>query len=338
MRNDDRLSEQPAVPRGDDRLSDRPAPQPAGPGAFADIDVSLPPVTIRVVAFVFFVYAFWPFVTMQLLTAAGFGPGPTAAPPTAEQTLTLERVSLLANGLAFPLQLASLGLLPRLTGVRPWQIGLTFRRLGWNCLGGATGWLVLTPACFAANYALVSLYGPEAAGNVKEHPFVQMAQQGLTPAEWFLLVFTATVSAPAMEELLFRGALLSWLERRPWASHIAMMLAFVLSLPMKGNEAAVWRQGGWPLALHLAPVLFVLTLIVVYLAVCQLSRGPTVPAIFAASGLFAAVHSFAWPSPVALFVLALGLGWLAYRTRSLAGPVVLHGLFNAVSCALLFWQ
>ncbi len=235
------------------------------------------------------------------------------------------------------MQLTSLALLPQLTGVRPWQIGLTFRRFGWNCLWGAAGWAVLTPACLAVNYAVVSLYGPEAAGNVKEHPFVQMAQQGLTPLEWFLLVFTATVSAPAMEELLFRGALLSWLERRAWASHIAMMLAFVLSLPMKGNEAAVWRQGGWPLALHLAPVLFVAALIVVYLAVCQLSRGPAAPAIFAASALFAAVHSFAWPSPVALFVLALGLGWLAYRTRSLAGPVVLHGLFNAVSCALLFF-
>ena len=58
--------------------------------------------------------------------------------------------------------------------------------------------------------------------------------------------------------------------------------------------------------------------------------------MFASSALFAAVHSFAWPSPVALFVLALGLGWLAHRTRSLVGPIVLHGLFNAVSCVLLF--
>ena len=60
-------------------------------------------------------------------------------------------------------------------------------------------------------------------------PFVQMAQHGLTPLEWFLLIFTATVAAPAMEEVLFRGGLLSWLERQPWASHVAMVLAFVLS-------------------------------------------------------------------------------------------------------------
>ena len=47
------------------------------------------------------------------------------------------------------------------------------------------------------------------------------------------------------------------------------------------------RSGGRedaPLALHLAPVLFVLALVVVYLAICQLTRRPTAPAIFAVVG------------------------------------------------------
>jgi membrane protease YdiL (CAAX protease family) len=39
---------------------------------------------------------------------------------------------------------------------------------------------------------------------------------------------------------------------------------------------------------------------------------------------------------VPLFVLALGLGTLAARTRSLVGPIVLHSLFNAASCAVFF--
>src|SRR5205823_5542904 len=33
-----------------------------------------------------------------------------------------------------------------------------------------------------------------------------------------------------------------------------------------------------------------------------------------------------------LFVLALGLGWLAWRTQSLIGPMVLHSLFNGIAC------
>jgi membrane protease YdiL (CAAX protease family) len=34
-------------------------------------------------------------------------------------------------------------------------------------------------------------------------------------------------------------------------------------------------------------------------------------------------------------VLAVGLGYLYLRTRSLVGPVVVHGLFNAVSAVYL---
>ena len=182
------------------------------------------------------------------------------------------------------------------------------------------------------NYAVIALYGSAAASNVEEHPFVQMAQQGLTPLEWFLLIFTATVAAPVMEELLFRGALQSWLEERTWAPHVAMGLAFLTAVAMKGNDVAtLGRRAAARFCCTLRRSCSSLALIVVYLVVWRLSRGPAAPAIFAASALFAAVHSFAWPSPVALFVLALGLGWLAYRTRSLAGPIVLHSLFNAVS-------
>jgi membrane protease YdiL (CAAX protease family) len=73
----------------------------------------------------------------------------------------------------------------------------------------------------------------------------------------------------------------------------------------------------------------------VYLLVVYRSRTPVGPALFGTSALFGAIHSNVWPSPVALFVLALGLGWLAWRTRSLAGPMLLHGLFNGIACVAL---
>jgi membrane protease YdiL (CAAX protease family) len=56
---------------------------------------------------------------------------------------------------------------------------------------------------------------------------------------------------------------------------------------------------------------------------------------YGTAALFAAVHSNTWPSPVPLVLLALVLGWLAFRTQSLLAPVVLHGLFNAVTCVSL---
>ena len=53
------------------------------------------------------------------------------------------------------------------------------------------------------------------------------------------------------------------------------------------------------------------------------------------AALFAAFHAHVWPSPVPLVVLAVGLGYLYLRTRSLVGPVVVHGMFNAVSAVYL---
>jgi membrane protease YdiL (CAAX protease family) len=58
-------------------------------------------------------------------------------------------------------------------------------------------------------------------------------------------------------------------------------------------------------------------------------------AIWASAALFAAVHSHVWPSPVPLVVLAVGLGYLYLRTRSLVGPIVVHAMFNAVSALYL---
>lgn len=59
------------------------------------------------------------------------------------------------------------------------------------------------------------------------------------------------------------------------------------------------------------------------------------PAILISSFLFAIAHFDAWPAPIALFVLAGFLGYLAYRTTSLVAPIVLHATFNAANMALL---
>ena len=57
--------------------------------------------------------------------------------------------------------------------------------------------------------------------------------------------------------------------------------------------------------------------------------------ILLCSGIFAIAHADAWPAPLALFVLALFLGYLAERSTSLVGPVVLHATFNGTNMAVL---
>ena len=63
----------------------------------------------------------------------------------------------------------------------------------------------------------------------------------------------------------------------------------------------------------------------------RLRSAHDVRAVLACSALFAAFHAAVWPSPVPLFALAMGLGYLQARTKSMVGPVVVHLLFNAVS-------
>jgi membrane protease YdiL (CAAX protease family) len=61
----------------------------------------------------------------------------------------------------------------------------------------------------------------------------------------------------------------------------------------------------------------------------------TTLAVWSSAALFAAAHSVVWPSPVALFVLGLGLGYLTARTRSWAASAVCHILFNTTSFVYL---
>jgi hypothetical protein len=59
------------------------------------------------------------------------------------------------------------------------------------------------------------------------------------------------------------------------------------------------------------------------------------PGIGLSSAVFAISHIDAWPAPIPLFVLALFLGYLAYRTTSLIAAVSLHSMFNALNMLLL---
>src|SRR5205823_14164254 len=56
-----------------------------------------------------------------------------------------------------------------------------------------------------------------------------------------------------------------------------------------------------------------------------------VRAIYSTALLFAVFHEV-WPTPLPLFLLGLGLGYVAYRTQSLLAPVICHALFNGIAC------
>lgn len=57
-------------------------------------------------------------------------------------------------------------------------------------------------------------------------------------------------------------------------------------------------------------------------------------AVFGSALLWAVLHP--WPHALALFPMGLVLGWLAYRTQSLIGPIVFHVLFNLSTFIALY--
>jgi len=235
------------------------------------------------------------------------------------------RRSLWASAAAFPFQLAgSLIILRTLSGTRLYQLGLMIRGGARNVLIGWFAWLLLTPAVLLLNILVLWGYWAWKGGPPKEHPLTRIAQAQPSGIEWILIILSTVLTAPILEELLFRRVLQGWSARRPWGGPIALAAAFGLTF---GN-AALDRE----------PVVFVLILAPgCFLGEWLFRRWLTQPyaarAIYSTALLFAVFHI--WPTPVPLFALGLGLGYLACRTQSLIAPIVCHALFNGVACMVM---
>jgi membrane protease YdiL (CAAX protease family) len=190
---------------------------------------------------------------------------------------------------------------------------------------GITAWAILAPLVLAFNVVVnvVSLLFDSVP---EEHSLTKLGGRPLLDS--VLFVFQACVAAPIIEEVLFRGLVLSWAlggrkpspsgdapsEYRPWLVLVVGILFAALSS----------RTG---------PLLFGVVLALGLVAIVGLVRSKrrTVSAIYSSAAFFGLVHSGVWPSPIPLFFFGLGLGWLAVRTRGVLVPIIVHGLFNAIS-------
>jgi membrane protease YdiL (CAAX protease family) len=284
----------------------------------------------------FLVWLFWPSLmtllleSLKALGVVGWYYGEGANEIDRRLGLWVATLSLPFQVLTFPLIFSAFH------PIRMADFGLTTRRFGRNVLAGMGGVLVLAPVVFGTYWLVRRLYGQAGEHNIQQHGLEIIARESLFPSEWVLLFFTAILAAPLIEEWTFRGVLQPWLATRRWGGHLAMVLAFVLTLLYRGPQMLDSVLGGLsPLVEAAMPTLFVLGLIPFYLLVSWKSRTPVYPAVFGTSLLFACIHTRVWPTPVPLFVLGLGLGLLAQRTRNLIGPIVLHGLFNSISCVQL---
>lgn len=259
--------------------------------------------------------------------------------------------------IALPLQIAVIVFGFRLaSGARPYQLGLTLRRGPMDFALGFTFWLGLTPVVYLLHLLAVIGYITVAGHKPAVHPLLELAQQRPAGQLW-LMVVQAVLVAPILEELLFRGVLQPWLSRRRWGGDLAMFLALGCALALRSGSTALLPTERENILTALAPALFVLAMIPAYrlfdwaaakgrpafvswMLDGLATRDPedrerAARAIVGTAMLFASFHAAVWPTPIPLFGLGLGLGWLAYRTQSLVAPITLHVLFNAVGVGML---
>jgi membrane protease YdiL (CAAX protease family) len=288
---------------------------------------------IEILAALYLVWFVWPLTISFVLKGVGVEHwyyGETAP----EMPL---RLGLWVRTFALPFQAITIPLLfSAFSGTRPNQLGLTTQHLSRNVLAGLASWLALTPLVFGIFLLLRYLYSQSGENVVEQHDLETIGRQSLFAAEWAMLIFSAMVAAPLLEELTFRGVLQPWLAVRKWGGLAAMLGALTLAIAFRWQHICeAWPQGLPSLVAATTPALFVLALLPIYFFIWWRSRTPLGPAIFGTSLLFAYIHASVWPSPIPLFILSLGLGTLASRSGSLVGPIVLHSLFNGVSCAQL---
>jgi membrane protease YdiL (CAAX protease family) len=294
---------------------------------------------IEVLAILFLTQVFWSGLAFAVLSESRvldqfYGPGFTETyRQDTQHGLARLRMSLWVTVLTFPLNIATMLLIPMLVRkTQPYQLGLTRRRWAWNLAAGVLFFVAITPPVYAVNYVAERLVTKVSHQEPIKHPFDEITQQVESKAEWILVGLAVLFVAPVYEELFFRGVLQGWLSQRAWGSLGAFLIALFLSILFRWSPLqSAWTIRDWAnLVQELQPLGFVLATGPALLMIHRQKRPKVAGALYGSGLLFAIAHTGVWPSPIPLFFLGLGLGWLAQRSQSLVGPIMVHSLFNAV--------
>lgn len=189
---------------------------------------------------------------------------------------------------------------------------------------GALGWLAALLPVLGIQLVSVELFR-----ETSQNPLIKLIEER-PDSQLFLAVFlSAILVAPVCEELIFRVLLQGWLERVE-DDRIGFSAAESVSAehapPLPAGDKlgliiALAEEQVEPISCR--PRSF-----------CGLSHG-FIPIVLS-SILFSLAHLGFGPDPVAIFVLALFLGYLYQRTHRILPCIVLHMLFNALTLVILW--
>ena len=239
------------------------------------------------------------------------------------------RTRMLNMMLFFPLALLLLFyFLPRLCGARLYQMGLHLNRWKENFTLGALGWVIITPVCSIVMMIVMLNFWETLWGRGADHPMHTLLTHDERISTWLLVGIITCIVAPLREEILMRGIIQPYLVRNPMVSDLIVVLAIVWAFSMLMTPGSGPDRG-----LGMGPLFFVAVMAPGYYLFEKwtqrwIKEPGAARGIFVTSLIFAGLHMAAWPQPIPLFLFSLGVGFLAYRTRSLIGPVTVHVLFN----------
>jgi membrane protease YdiL (CAAX protease family) len=287
-----------------------------------------------------------------------------AAPPAADlrkDSLGLSLIETLAIG-AFS-SLVMLLLAPfvlRLTSRSPLRdLGLSFDKWWLQAAVGGIAFLVIEPVLLATQFAMTRIW------DNNTHPLFKMVLEEFSPGVPQLAILLAVFIAPMWEELMFRGVIQSWLisryQRRPpepapvvveslagtasefqpaasqfkparpdFATDFGTAVEMLSTPAHPASEEDFPNPWSAPRA-ELPPPPRV--------GPSELDqrgrRRAAIAGIITTSLFFAALHFEQWPAPIAVFLLALAIGYVYERTGSLIAAFCMHATFNGLSTLFL---
>jgi membrane protease YdiL (CAAX protease family) len=260
---------------------------------------------------VLLVYIISALVLVGIMQAVGYHS------PTANQNASADQpinsVDMILDGSAKLITLATILLAAKVAftgGIS--GMGLTWRGLPRGLGIGIIAFLLLMPPIFLTELTSIAINLIVTNKPPTEHPLLEELQNHPSASEMTLLIFTACVIAPIVEEIFFRGLLQTWLCR-------------LFSIARKSPSPQPTQSINWP-GINSA----------------ELPADPVNPlaiqpqdrwlAIFITAAIFACVH-FSLEGATALaplFVLAVGLGYVYERTGNIWTNITMHACFNTL--------
>ena len=236
------------------------------------------------------------------------------------------------------------------SGARPRDLGLVAPGFGTQIFRGVVAYPLMAPLVFGVMGLSVLVWGRT------PHPVEEAIAQNSSPGLVALSVLAAILLAPAAEELIFRGVFLGWLTRlslggekpKRWIDEELDFAGpspivddrvpddvMIAVEPEVSTDDEPWDDEG-RMARSPSPTSVLAAPMAPEIATGRSRTLPLLLSNVAVSLVFAALHGAVWPTPVPIFFLSLGLGFLYQRTGSLIPSVAMHMTFNGVSTLLMF--